>query len=117
MSDEKESSNKSSSLSKNIAEDAVDGFSKLFCCCLKPNPNRQFLWQLFKENMFVTIGYFLLYLAFGICIGFMGPTLEDLSCYIKEEVTLVSWAFFAQTCCMVLGIFIGGFLSKRLVLV
>ena len=115
MTNEKVSSRKLSSTVKAIADEVADGFSRLCCCCFNPNSSRQFLWQLFKKNSFVTVGYFLLYFAFGTCIGFMGPTLEDLACYIKEEVKVVSWAFFSQTCCMVVGVFLGGLLAKRLV--
>lgn len=81
-------------------------------CCMAPVSSKQFLWMIFKQNAGITIAYFLLYLAFGMCVGFLGPALEDLACFTKETVSAVSWAIFAQTCLMVIGIFLAGLLSK-----
>ncbi|XP_067935017.1 major facilitator superfamily domain-containing protein 4A-like [Watersipora subatra] len=85
---------------------------QIFSCKQKQQNASFFLWALFKQNAFITIGYFLLYFAFGMCIGLMGPTLEDLACYTKEKVNTVAWLFFGQTCCMVIGVFTGGVVSK-----
>lgn len=76
-------------------------------------PSQYFYWMLFKQNAFITVGYFLLFLAFGMCIGFLGPTLEDMACFTKGDVSDIAWAFFAQTSSMVVGIFVGGVVSKR----
>lgn len=87
---------------------------KLCCCCLitENAASRQFLWNLFKANASMTTSYFLMYFAFGMCVGFLGPTLEDLACYTMQPVSKISMAFFAQTCFMVVGIFICGCLSR-----
>jgi len=77
------------------------------------NSSIYFLVELFCQNAGVTIGYYLLYLAFGMCVGFLGPTMEDLACYTRQTVQEISWAFFTQTACMVIGIFIAGWVSKK----
>lgn len=97
-----------------VWELTIKQVKRLCCCCLVSEnaPSQQFLWSLFKENASITIAYFLMYLAFGMCVGFMGPTLEDLACYTMQPVNKISMAFFAQTCFMVVGIFVCGCLSR-----
>lgn len=84
------------------------------CCCLAPadTGSRKFIWMLFRQNAWTTLAYFFIYLVFGMCIGFLGPTLEDLACFTGEPVKAISWAFFAQSCTMVIGIWFAGFVSR-----
>lgn len=90
--------------------------NKLCCCTINSDStSRKFQWILFKQNLSITIAYYLIYFAFGMCVGFLGPTLEDLACYTEEPVKHVSWAFNAQTCSMVVGIILAGLISKWLV--
>lgn len=88
--------------------------SKYCCCCYESSDSgsRKFVWTLFKQNAVTTLAYYMMYLTFGMCIGFLGPTLEDLACFTGQPVKAVSWAFFAQTCTMVLGILLSGIISR-----
>lgn len=112
--DTNQSSNKYLSCALLIWEVTKSYVGKLCCCCLlsENTSSREFLWTLFKQNAHITISYFLMYFAFGMCVGFMGPTLEDMACFTMEDESKLSWALTAQTCFMVVGIFLCGFLSK-----
>jgi len=82
------------------------------CCHPDSNGSKLFLWGLFKQNARQTIAYYLLYFAFGMCVGFLGPTLEDLACYTKQPISSISWVFFAETLAMLFGILLSGLITR-----
>lgn len=48
--------------------------------------------------------------TFGLCIGFLGPTLLDLDCQVGESrLGHSTWLFFAQTALMLVGSLMVGF--------
>lgn len=75
--------------------------------------NRFDYLKLFKKNWKPTLAYCAAFLSFGISVGFIGPTLLDLSCLTSTTQDLLSWIFFAQLFFTLIGALISGGLSHR----
>lgn len=69
--------------------------------------------SLFKANWHPTIVYCGLFWSFGMCVAFLGPTLLDLGCQTSSDMKKISWVFFAQLCCTMIGSMIAGYLASR----
>ncbi|ESP04552.1 hypothetical protein LOTGIDRAFT_89946, partial [Lottia gigantea] len=52
--------------------------------------------KLFKENWFYVVTYCLVFGSFGVCVGFLGPTVFDLGCQTQSNLKSMSWVFFVQ---------------------
>ncbi|XP_076348272.1 major facilitator superfamily domain-containing protein 4A-like [Tachypleus tridentatus] len=69
--------------------------------------------DLFWKNKHTTITLCCVFLSFGLCIAFLGPTLLDLGCKTRTVFATMSWVFFSQSLSVLLGSACGGLLLKR----
>uniref|UniRef100_A0A3P9KXK3 Major facilitator superfamily domain-containing protein 4A n=1 Tax=Oryzias latipes TaxID=8090 RepID=A0A3P9KXK3_ORYLA len=69
---------------------------------------------LFKRNAHHTLTYWSLFFSFGLCIAFLGPTILDLQCQTNSTLSQITWVFFAQQFCLLIGSSIGGVFRKTL---
>ncbi|XP_073443318.1 major facilitator superfamily domain-containing protein 4A [Dendrobates tinctorius] len=72
------------------------------------------LLTLFKRNLQPTITYWSVFFSFGLCIAFLGPTLLDLRCQTHSSLQDITWVFFAQQFCLLVGSTLGGSFKKSL---
>uniref|UniRef100_A0A8C2VV66 Major facilitator superfamily domain containing 4A n=1 Tax=Chinchilla lanigera TaxID=34839 RepID=A0A8C2VV66_CHILA len=54
------------------------------------------------------------FFSFGLCIAFLGPTLLDLRCQTHSSLPQISWVFFSQQLCLLLGSALGGIFKRTL---
>ncbi|CAB1414645.1 unnamed protein product [Pleuronectes platessa] len=69
---------------------------------------------LFKRNAHHTLTYWSVFFSFGLCIAFLGPTILDLQCQTNSTLSQITWVFFAQQFCLLIGSSIGGIFKKTL---
>lgn len=67
---------------------------------------------LFKRNAHHTLTYWSVFFSFGLCIAFLGPTILDLQCQTKSTLSQITWVFFAQQFCLLIGSSIGGIFKR-----
>ncbi|KAM3935402.1 major facilitator superfamily domain-containing protein 4A [Leptodactylus fuscus] len=72
------------------------------------------LLALFKRNLQPTITYWSVFFSFGLCIAFLGPTLLDLRCQTHSSLQEITWVFFSQQFCLLVGSTVGGTFKKSL---
>uniref|UniRef100_A0A3B3ZUH6 Major facilitator superfamily domain containing 4A n=1 Tax=Periophthalmus magnuspinnatus TaxID=409849 RepID=A0A3B3ZUH6_9GOBI len=70
---------------------------------------------LFKRNAHHTLTYWSVFFSFGLCIAFLGPTILDLQCQTKSSLSEITWVFFAQQFCLLVGSSVGGVFKRTLV--
>ncbi|XP_030077413.1 major facilitator superfamily domain-containing protein 4A [Microcaecilia unicolor] len=69
---------------------------------------------LFKRNLQPTLTYWSVFFSFGLCIAFLGPTLLDLRCQTQSSLQQITWVFFSQQFCLLLGSCLGGVFKRTL---
>ncbi|XP_062314139.1 major facilitator superfamily domain-containing protein 4B [Osmerus eperlanus] len=69
---------------------------------------------LFKRNLHHTLTYWSVFFSFGLCIAFLGPTILDLRCQTQSTLSQITWVFFAQQFCLLIGSSIAGVFKKTL---
>ncbi|XP_030623569.1 major facilitator superfamily domain-containing protein 4B [Chanos chanos] len=69
---------------------------------------------LFKQNWQHTLTYWSVFFSFGLCIAFLGPTILDLKCQTQSTLQEITWVFFSQQFCLLIGSSIGGVFKKTL---
>ncbi|XP_069560459.1 major facilitator superfamily domain-containing protein 4B-like [Brachyistius frenatus] len=69
---------------------------------------------LFKRNAHHTLTYWSVFFSFGLCIAFLGPTILDLQCQTNSTLSQITWVFFAQQFCLLIGSSIGGIFKRTL---
>lgn len=69
-------------------------------------------WGLFKRNLQPTLTLWSAFCSFGLCMAFLGPTLLDLRCQTRSSLKQITWVFFAQNFCVLVGTIIGGLFKK-----
>ncbi|XP_004473509.1 major facilitator superfamily domain-containing protein 4A [Dasypus novemcinctus] len=69
---------------------------------------------LFRSNLQPTLTYWSVFFSFGLCIAFLGPTLLDLRCQTHSSLPQISWVFFSQQLCLLLGSALGGVFKRTL---
>ncbi|XP_008317419.1 major facilitator superfamily domain-containing protein 4B [Cynoglossus semilaevis] len=69
---------------------------------------------LFKRNAHHTLTYWSVFFSFGLCIAFLGPTILDLQCQTNSKLSEITWVFFAQQFCLLIGSSIGGVFKRTL---
>ncbi|XP_078054015.1 major facilitator superfamily domain-containing protein 4A isoform X2 [Mustelus asterias] len=69
-------------------------------------------WALFKRNLQPTLTLWSAFCSFGLCMAFLGPTLLDLRCQTHSSLQQITWVFFAQNFCVLVGTIIGGAFKK-----
>ncbi|XP_027001033.1 major facilitator superfamily domain-containing protein 4B [Tachysurus fulvidraco] len=72
------------------------------------------LFTLFKQNWQHTLTYWSVFFSFGLCIAFLGPTILDLKCQTNSTLQEITWVFFSQQICLLIGSSIGGVFKKTL---
>ncbi|MBN3303104.1 MFD4A protein, partial [Amia calva] len=72
------------------------------------------LWTLLRRNLQPTLTYWSVFFSFGLCIAFLGPTILDLRCQTQSTLQEITWVFFSQQFCLLLGSSIGGVFKKTL---
>ncbi|XP_068125672.1 major facilitator superfamily domain-containing protein 4A [Hyperolius riggenbachi] len=72
------------------------------------------LLVLFRRNLQPTITYWSVFFSFGLCIAFLGPTLLDLRCQTHSSLQDITWVFFSQQFCILMGSTLGGAFKKSL---
>ena len=78
----------------------------------RESPYRDF-WKLFLKNWHATITYCAVFWSFGMCVAFLGPTLLDLGCMTSSDMQTISWVFFAQLLCSLIGASLAGYIVQR----
>ncbi|KAM6044157.1 major facilitator superfamily domain-containing protein 4A isoform 1-T1 [Chlamydotis macqueenii] len=68
----------------------------------------------FRRNLQPTLTYWSVFFSFGLCIGFLGPTLLDLRCQTQSSLSQITWVFFSQQFCLLLGSCLGGVFKRTL---
>nr|XP_004546363.2 major facilitator superfamily domain-containing protein 4A [Maylandia zebra] len=69
---------------------------------------------LFKRNAHHTLTYWSVFFSFGLCIAFLGPTILDLQCQTNSTLSQITWVFFAQQFCLLIGSSVGGIFKRTL---
>ncbi|XP_039394517.1 major facilitator superfamily domain-containing protein 4A [Mauremys reevesii] len=69
---------------------------------------------LFRRNLQPTLTYWSVFFSFGLCIAFLGPTLLDLRCQTQSSLSQITWVFFSQQFCLLLGSCLGGVFKRTL---
>ncbi|KAM6925340.1 major facilitator superfamily domain-containing protein 4B [Xenentodon cancila] len=69
---------------------------------------------LFKRNAHHTLTYWSVFFSFGLCIAFLGPTILDLQCQTNSTLSQITWVFFAQQFCLLIGSSVSGIFKKTL---
>ena len=64
--------------------------------------------ELLRRNLQPTLTYWSVFFSFGLCIAFLGPTLLDLRCQTHSSLPQISWVFFSQQLCLLLGSLLKG---------
>ncbi|XP_019608050.1 major facilitator superfamily domain-containing protein 4A isoform X2 [Rhinolophus sinicus] len=67
---------------------------------------------LLRRNLQPTLTYWSVFFSFGLCIAFLGPTLLDLRCQTHSSLSQISWVFFSQQLCLLLGSVLGGVFKR-----
>lgn len=68
--------------------------------------------ELLRRNLQPTLTYWSVFFSFGLCIAFLGPTLLDLRCQTHSSLPQISWVFFSQQLCLLLGSALGGVFKR-----
>ncbi|XP_041326413.1 major facilitator superfamily domain-containing protein 4A [Pyrgilauda ruficollis] len=66
----------------------------------------------FRRNLQPTLTYWSVFFSFGLCIAFLGPTLLDLRCQTQSSLSQITWVFFSQQFCLLLGSCLGGVFKR-----
>ncbi|XP_054902370.1 major facilitator superfamily domain-containing protein 4B [Poeciliopsis prolifica] len=69
---------------------------------------------LFKQNAHHTLTYWSVFFSFGLCIAFLGPTILDLQCQTNSTLSQITWVFFSQQFCLLIGSSVGGVFKRTL---
>uniref|UniRef100_A0A8C1JUN6 Major facilitator superfamily domain containing 4Ab n=1 Tax=Cyprinus carpio TaxID=7962 RepID=A0A8C1JUN6_CYPCA len=69
---------------------------------------------LFRRNCQHTLTYWSVFFSFGLSIAFLGPTIQDLKCQTGSTLQEITWMFFSQQLCLLIGSSIGGAFTKTL---
>ncbi|XP_004641182.1 major facilitator superfamily domain-containing protein 4A [Octodon degus] len=70
--------------------------------------------ELLRRHLQPTLTYWSVFFSFGLCIAFLGPTLLDLRCQTHSSLPQISWVFFSQQLCLLLGSALGGIFKRTL---
>uniref|UniRef100_A0A673HTX4 Major facilitator superfamily domain-containing protein 4B-like n=1 Tax=Sinocyclocheilus rhinocerous TaxID=307959 RepID=A0A673HTX4_9TELE len=67
---------------------------------------------LFRRNCQYTLTYWSVFFSFGLSIAFLGPTILDLKCQTGSTLQEITWVFFSQQLCLLIGSSTGGVFTK-----
>lgn len=71
------------------------------------------LKELCRRHTHEILAYCSVFWSFGMCVAFLGPTLLDLGCVTSTDMKTISWVFFAQLLCSLIGSIAAGYLAQR----
>jgi len=69
--------------------------------------------RLLVRHWHAAVTYCAVFWSFGMCVAFLGPTLLDLGCITSSDMRAISWVFFAQLLCSLLGASAASYLVRR----
>ena len=69
--------------------------------------------ELCHKYLHEVIAYCSVFWSFGMCVAFLGPTLLDLGCQTSSDMKTISWVFFSQLTCSLIGSILAGYLAQR----
>lgn len=69
--------------------------------------------ELCRKYLHEVIAYCSVFWSFGMCVAFLGPTLLDLGCQTASDMKTISWVFFSQLTCSLIGSVLAGYLAQR----
>lgn len=69
--------------------------------------------KLFFDNWLYVITYCGVFGSFGVCVGFLGPTVFDLGCQTNADLKEMNWVFFVQLIMTLVGSISAGCLVLR----
>ncbi|KYO21633.1 major facilitator superfamily domain-containing protein 4A isoform X1 [Alligator mississippiensis] len=72
------------------------------------------VWALLGGHLQPTLTYWSVFFSFGLCLAFLGPTLLDLRCQTHSSLPQLTWVFFSQQFCLLLGSCLGGLFKRTL---
>ncbi|KAK0063081.1 major facilitator superfamily domain-containing protein 4A [Biomphalaria pfeifferi] len=70
-------------------------------------------WKLFLDNWIYVVTYCSVFGSFGVCVGFLGPTVFDLGCQTHSDLKQMNWVFFVQLIMTLVGSITAGCLADR----
>ncbi|XP_041350536.1 major facilitator superfamily domain-containing protein 4A-like [Gigantopelta aegis] len=70
-------------------------------------------WKLFKGNWIKVVTHCAVFGSFGVCVGFLGPTVFDLGCQTNSDLKKMSWVFFVQLLMTLVGSITAGCLADK----
>ncbi|KAL8583428.1 hypothetical protein ACOMHN_057884 [Nucella lapillus] len=77
------------------------------------DPERLSFWRLFQDNRLYVLTYCFVFGSFGVCVGFLGPTVFDLGCQTHSNQKEMNWVFFVQLLMTLVGSISAGCLADR----
>ena len=80
---------------------------------LDQNDDEMGFYVYLKKHWLAVITYCSVFWSFGMCVAFLGPTLLDLGCMTGSDMQAISWVFFAQLLCSLIGASMAGYLVER----
>ncbi|KAL8610253.1 hypothetical protein ACOMHN_038948 [Nucella lapillus] len=69
-------------------------------------------WKLFTDNWLYVLTYCCVFGSFGVCVGFLGPTVFDLGCQTSSDQKEMNWVFFVQLIMTLVGSISAGCLAQ-----
>ena len=70
-------------------------------------------WKLFLDNWIYVITYCCVFGSFGVCVGFLGPTVFDLGCQTRSDMKQMNWVFFVQLIMTLVGSISAGLMAGK----
>lgn len=70
-------------------------------------------WKLFLDNWMYVVTYCSVFGSFGVCVGFLGPTVFDLGCQTHSDLKSMNWVFFVQLIMTLVGSISAGCMADR----
>ncbi|RUS88633.1 hypothetical protein EGW08_003592, partial [Elysia chlorotica] len=70
-------------------------------------------WKLFLDNSIYVITYCSVFGSFGVCVGFLGPTVFDLGCQTRSDMKQMNWVFFVQLIMTLVGSISAGLMAGK----
>ena len=82
-------------------------------CSVQTGADQRSFWRMFLDNWLYVITYCLAFGSFGVCVGFLGPTVFDLGCQTKSDQEQMSVTFTVQLILTLIGSICSGFLADK----
>ncbi|XP_059161753.1 major facilitator superfamily domain-containing protein 4A-like [Physella acuta] len=70
-------------------------------------------WKLFLDNWQYVVTYCSVFGSFGVCVGFLGPTVFDLGCQTHSDLKKMNWVFFVQLIMTLVGSICAGCMADK----